>query len=67
MEYQEPQHTIDVIFRGSSSYESRCHLKAMEREVNLTESPITVKPSKWLGDYNLFQQRGLLHPFDSTR
>ena len=47
MEYQEPQHTVDMIFGGSSSYESRRHLKAMEREVNFSESPIAIKPSKW--------------------
>ena len=48
IEYQEPQHTMDMIFDGSSLYESRRHLKAVEREVNLVESPITGKPSRWL-------------------
>ena len=47
MEYQEPQHMVNMIFGGSSSYESRRHLKAMEREVNLVEPLITIKPSRW--------------------
>lgn len=38
---------MDMIFRGSSLYDSRRHLKAVEREVNLAESPITLKPSRW--------------------
>ena len=36
-----------MIFGGSSPYESRCHSKAVEWEVNLPASPITVKPSRW--------------------
>ena len=36
-----------MIFGGSSSYNSRHHLKAVKREVNLAESPIAIKPSRW--------------------
>ena len=38
---------MDMIFEGSSSYESRRHLKTVEWEVNLAESSITIMPSRW--------------------
>lgn len=65
MEYQDPQHTVNMIFGGSSSYESKRHLKAMEREVNLVESPIIIKPSKWLDTVVSFGKEDC--PIPSTR
>lgn len=65
MEYQDPQHTVNMIFRGSSSYESKRHLKAIEREVNLVESPTIIKQSKWSDIAISFSKDD--YPIPSTR
>lgn len=55
---------MDMIF-GGSSYDSRRHLKAVEREVNLAKSLITVKPFSWSETVISFSKADCLIP--STR
>ena len=47
MPFQDPDHTIEHIYGGSSAYESKRQLKAVEREVNSIHPPLVNKPSKW--------------------
>ena len=47
MPFQDPQHTVEHIYGGSSAYESKRQLKAAEREVNSIDSPLVNKLPKW--------------------
>ena len=47
MPFQDPQHTVDHIYGGSSAYESKRQLKAAEREVNTIDPPLVNKLPKW--------------------
>ena len=47
MPFQDPQHTVDHIYGGSSAYESKRQLKAAEREVNSIDPPLVNKLPKW--------------------
>ena len=47
MPFQDPQHTIEHIYEGSSAYKSKRQLKAAEREVNSIDPPLVNKLPKW--------------------
>ena len=47
MPFQDPQHTVEHIYGGSSAYDSKRQLKAAEREVNSIEPPLVNKLPKW--------------------
>ena len=47
MIFQDPKHTIDHIFGGSSAYESKRQFKAVAREVNSIDPPLVIKTPKW--------------------
>ena len=47
MSFQDPKHTIEHIFEGSSLYESKRQLKAVERVVNSIDPRLVNKLSKW--------------------
>lgn len=47
MSYQDPEHTIDHIFSGSSVYESKQQCEVAEREVNSINPPVVHKMPKW--------------------
>lgn len=46
MSYQDLEHTIDHIYRGSSAYESKRQLKAVEHKVNSIDPSLVNKLSK---------------------
>lgn len=65
MLFQDPKHTIDHIYGGSSTYESKRQLKVVKREVNSIDPPLVNKFLKWL-EVTISFERGD-YPIHSTR